>query len=281
MKSFTDFFELHNGGQIPVIGFGTYQADEQECYDSVREALKVGYRLIDTAALYRNEHAVGAAIRDSGIPRNRIFVTTKVWITDQGYDKTKRAFERSVDLLGLDYVDLYLIHWPIPTGHNHDYKELNAGSWKAMTEFICEGTLRFAGVSNFLPQHIEELMQTSDYLPVVNQIECHPGLNRFETVEYCKKKGIVTQAWRPIMKGSAEKMPLLAEIAKNHGCTASQICLSWLLARDICPIPKSVTPSRIKENIEVFDIKLSEREIELINDLPTQRLGPDPPALNK
>ncbi len=281
MKSFNDFFKFHNGGQIPAIGFGTYLASEQACYDSVREALKVGYRLIDTAAFYRNERAVGAAVRDSGVPRKEIFVTTKVWITDQGYEKTKKAFENSLRILDLQYVDLYLIHWPIPTGHSADYKKLNAGSWKAMTEFIDEGILKFAGVSNFMPQHIDELMQTSDYLPVVNQIECHPGLNNTETIDYCKKKGIVVQAWRPLMKGTAGQTPLLTEIANNHGCTASQVCLAWLIARDICPVPKSVTPSRIKENADVFDIRLTEKELELIDNLPQQRLGSHPLNLNK
>lgn len=281
MKSLSDTFVLNGGGAIPCVGFGTYLSKDRECYDAVKEALKIGYRHIDTAAFYGNENIVGNAIKDSGIKREEIFVTTKVWVTDQGYDKTMRAFEKSFGALDIGYIDLYLIHWPIPTGHAHDYRQLNDGSWKAMTSMIKQGALKCAGVSNFLPQHIEQLTENSDYLPVVNQIECHPALNQIETVEYCRSKGIVTEAWRPLMKGNAADYPVLAEIAKKHNRTASQICLAWLLERGICPLPKSVTPSRIRENAEIFDISLTAEEIEAINAMPEQRFGAHPLFFNK
>lgn len=276
MKSLTDTFPLAGGGSIPCLGLGTYKAEKQECYDAVRAALEIGYRHIDTAAFYGNEDAVGQAIRDSGISRSDIFVTTKVWHTDQGYDKTMRAFEKSFEALNLGYIDLYLIHWPIPKGHLGDYKQLNAGSWRAIVSHIKGGALRFGGVSNFLPQHIEELAETGDYMPVVNQIECHPGLNQDETVDYCRKKGILVEAWRPLLRGGADKFPLLAEIARAHNCSATQICIAWLLARGICPLPKSVHADRIKENADVFGINLSEEEVRLINGLPEYRLGSTP-----
>lgn len=281
METLKSYYTLHDGSRLPKIGFGTYKARRQECYDAVREALKTGYRHIDTAAFYENEREVGAAIRDSGIPRSEIFLTTKVWFTDQGYDKTCCAFEKSLSLLDSGYIDLYLIHWPIPTGHAHDYKQLNAGSWRAMTEFIKQGCLKSAGVSNFLPQHIDELMESSDYLPVVNQIECHPGLNQDETVDYCRKKGIAVEAWRPLLQGNASSESVLTDIAKNHGCTAAQVCISWLLARGLCPLPKSVTPARIRENAEALSLQLTKDECDAIALMPSHRLGAHPLYMNK
>lgn len=281
MKSLNDKFPLIGGGGLPCVGFGTYLARDKECYDAVREALKVGYRHIDTAAFYGNEKIVGDAIKDSGINRKDVFVTTKVWVTDQGYDKTMRAFEKSFRELDIGYLDLYLIHWPIPTGHAHDYEQLNDGSWKAMTLMVEQGALKYAGVSNFLPCHIESLIKNSDYRPVVNQIECHPALNQDETVEYCLKNGIIVEAWRPLMHGNADEYPVLTKIAERHGCTASQVCLAWLLERGICPIPKSVTPSRIRENADVFEIKLTPEEMREINAMPEHRFGSHPLTFNK
>jgi len=188
------------------VGFGTYLSRSgDECYDAVREAIKTGYRHIDTAAFYENEQSVGQAIKDSGIKREEIFVTTKLWNDDQGYDKTMRAFEKSYKNLGLDYIDLYLIHWPIPKGREHDYLALNAGSWRAFAELRSQKLIRSMGVSNFLPEHIDDLIAASDITPAVNQIELHPALPQNETVKYCEKHGIIVEAWRPILKGEADK----------------------------------------------------------------------------
>lgn len=281
MADLTTKAPLIYGKSIPVLGFGTYLSTGDECYNAVRHALKTGYRHVDTAAFYRNENLVGAAIRDSGIKREDVFVTTKLWNTDQGYDSTLKAFEKSLTALNLDYVDLYLIHWPIPTGHAHDYRQLNADSWRAMLRLKNEGVIKSLGVSNFLPQHIDELMTTTDSLPEVNQIEMHPGLNQTETVEYCKSKGIVVEAWRPVLKGGADNIPAVKKIANKRGVTSSQICLSWLLHKGVVPLPKSVTPSRIEENANVFGITLSESEIAEIDNIPEIRLGSHPLTLNK
>lgn len=281
MANLTTKVPLLYGKSIPLVGLGTYLSSRNECYDAVRHALKVGYRHVDTASFYKNEDLVGAAIRDSGINREEIFVTTKLWNTDQGYDSTLRAFENSITALNLDYVDLYLIHWPIPTGHSHDYRQLNADSWSAMLRLKNEGVIKSLGVSNFLPQHIDELMTTTDSLPEVNQIEMHPGLNQTETVEYCKNKGIVVEAWRPVLKGGADTVPTLKRIADVHGVSSSQVCLAWLLSKGVVPLPKSVTPSRIEENSDVFEISLSESEIKEIDEMDEIRLGSHPLSLNK
>ena len=281
MRNLTDKFTLNDGFSMPIVGFGTYLSTEQECYDAVRHALKVGYRHIDTASFYKNERVVGDAVRDSKINRDEIFVTTKLWNTDQGYDSALRAFEKSYENLNPGYVDLYLIHWPIPTGHAHDYRTLNADSWKAMNERRGQGLIRSLGVSNFLPEHIDQLCSTTEYAPVVNQIEMHPGLNQTETVEYCLKRGIVVEAWRPVMKGLAGDQPVIAKIANETGASTAQVCIAWLLSKGVCPLPKSVTPARIAENAEAINITLTKEQISAIDDMPEIRLGSHPLTLNK
>ncbi len=277
MKSLTDKIQLLDGYAIPCVGFGTYLSENgKECYDAVREALKVGYRHIDTASFYKNEQSVGQAVKDSKIARDELFVTTKLWNDDQGYDSTMRAFEKSYKKLGLEYIDLYLIHWPIPVGHEHDYKELNEGTWKAFIELREQKLIRSIGVSNFLPEHIDYLEKVSGVTPVVNQIEAHPGLNQTETALYCKQKGIVVEAWRPIMKGDAGSFPVLVELARKYGVTPTQIALRWSLDSGFVPLPKSVTPSRIKENSEIFSFSLTAEEIAKINDITEKRYGSHP-----
>lgn len=277
MKSLSDVYKLNDGFTIPCVGFGTFLSrDGQECYDAVREALKTGYRHVDTAAFYGNERSVGEAIRDSGVNRDDVFVTTKVWNDDQGYDNTMRAFEKSYKNLGLGYVNLYLIHWPIPAGHEHDYRELNKGTWKAFAELKAQKLIRSAGVSNFLPEHIGYLIEESGMTPAVNQIELHPALRQDETVDYCFKHGIVVEAWRPILKGEADKNPQLAAVAKKHNVTASQVCLRWELQRGILPLPKSVHADRIRENADIFSFELDEEDFALIASIPEHRYGSHP-----
>ena len=277
MKSLSDVYKLNDGFTIPCVGFGTFLSrDGQECYDAVREALKTGYRHVDTAAFYGNERSVGEAIRDSGVNRDDVFVTTKVWNDDQGYDNTMRAFEKSYKNLGLGYVNLYLIHWPIPAGHEHDYRELNKGTWKAFAELKAQKLIRSAGVSNFLPEHIDYLIEESGMTPAVNQIELHPALRQDETVDYCFKHGIVVEAWRPILKGEADKNPQLAAVAKKHNVTASQVCLRWDLQRGILPLPKSVHADRIRENADIFSFELDEEDFALIASIPEHRYGSHP-----
>ncbi len=268
-----DRIRLLDGNTIPQLGFGTYLSEPDDCYKAVLCALECGYRHIDTAAFYRNEAAVGRAVRDSSIKRDEIFVTTKLWNDDQGYDNTRKAFEKSFNELGLDYIDLYLIHWPIPKGHESDYAELNDGTWKAFNELKAQGLIRSVGVSNFLPEHIERLYNASGVLPVINQIELHPALPQWETVEYCKSKGIAVEAWRPILKGEANAVPQLNEIAAKHGVTPTQVCLRWELQRGIIPLPKSVTPSRIAQNADVYGFSLDDEDMQKIASITERRYG--------
>ena len=265
--------KLLDGNSIPQLGFGTYLSEPDECYSSVLYALECGYRHIDTAAFYQNEDAVGRAVRDSGLKREDIFVTTKLWNDDQGYDSTLKAFEKSYKLLNLDYIDLYLIHWPIPKGRENDYAELNDGTWKAFNELKAQGLIRSLGVSNFLPEHIDRLYNASGVMPVINQIELHPALPQWETVEYCQKNNIAVEAWRPILKGEASSVPQLTEVAAKHGVTPTQVCLRWELQRGIIPLPKSVTPSRIKQNASVFDFELDDEDMQKIASITEKRYG--------
>ena len=266
MKKLTDFFELGNGVKIPCIGFGTWQAEEGDvAYNAVTSALKAGYRHIDTAAIYRNEESVGRAIADSGIPREEIFVTTKLWNKCRSYDLVYSAFERSIGKLGLDYVDLYLIHWPASPAAYDNYNEINLDAWKAMTELYKAGKIKAIGVSNFLPHHLEALMQT-EVKPMVNQIEFHPGYTQPEAIEYCKKNGIVVEGWSPLGSGRVLSDERLKKIAEKYGKSVAQICVRWCLENGVLPLPKSVNEARIIENASVFDFELSAEDKAIIDN---------------
>lgn len=281
MFSINDKIKLLDGNYIPQLGFGTYLSEPSDCYRSVLTALKAGYRHIDTAAFYQNEDAVGNAIKASGIDRKDIFVTTKVWNDDQGYDKTMKAFEKSYKNLGLDYIDLYLIHWPIPKDRENDYASLNDGTWKAFSELKDQGLIRSMGVSNFMPEHIERLFDSSGIMPVINQIELHPALRQTETVEYCASKGIAIEAWRPILKGTADTFPQLTTLAQKYGVTPTQICLRWHLQKGYIPLPKSVTDSRIIENANIYSFALTNDDMALIDTIDERRFGPHPNSFGK
>lgn len=266
MKKLTDCFELENGVKIPCIGFGTWQAEDGEvAYNAVMSALKAGYRHIDTAAIYRNEESVGRAIADSGVPREEIFVTTKLWNKCRSYDLVYSAFERSIGKLGLDYVDLYLIHWPASPAEYENFNEINLDAWKAMSELHKAGKIKAIGVSNFLPHHLDALMKT-EIKPTVNQIEFHPGYTQPEAVEYCKKNGILVEAWSPLGSGRVLSDERLKKIAAKYGKSVAQICVRWCLQNDVLPLPKSVTESRIIENGDVFDFEILREDMELINN---------------
>ena len=272
----TDKQIMNDGRQIPKLGFGTFLSSIEECYTSCRSAINEGYRHIDTASYYKNEQAVGQAVRDSKIKREEIFITTKLWNDDQGYDKTMRAFEQSHKNLGLEYIDLYLIHWPIPQGREKDYETLNDGTWKAFKELKEQGVVKSIGVSNFLPEHIERLTNVSGIMPAVNQIELHPALTQNETVEYCKANNIVVEAWRPILKGNANSFAPLVEVAKKHNVTATQVCIRWSLQKGYVPLPKSVHTERIKENFNVFGFSLDEEDMQAIATIEQKRYGSHP-----
>lgn len=257
---------------MPWLGLGVFQVDDgEEVIRSVGYALEAGYRSIDTAAGYRNEAGVGAAIKQSGIPREDLFITTKLANSDQGYESTLRAFEDSRRKLDLDYIDLYLIHWP--------GKDKFQETWRAFEKLQKDGYIRAIGVSNFKIHHLETLKQGSDTIPAVNQVEFHPLLNQQELLQYCKREGIQLEAWTPIMKGKLD-LPQLTELAGKHGKTPAQIVLRWDLQHGIVTIPKSVHQARIVENAGLFDFELSDADMKLIDGMnQDHRFGPDPDAL--
>ncbi|MBR5140087.1 MAG: aldo/keto reductase [Clostridia bacterium] len=266
MKKLTDSYELLNGVKIPCVGFGTWQAENGEiAYNAVTAALKAGYRHIDTAAIYRNEESVGQAIKDSGVKREDIFVTTKLWNKCRSYELCYSAFERSLNKLGLDYVDLYLIHWPASPAEYEDFNEINLDAWRAMSEIYKSGKIKAIGVSNFLPHHLEALM-ACEIKPMVNQIEFHPGYMQLETVEYCKRNGIIVEAWSPLGSGRVLSDERLKKIGEKYGKSVADVCIRWCLQHGVLPLPKSVTEARIIENTKVFDFELSAEDMQAIDD---------------
>ena len=261
-------FTLHNGVEMPGIGFGTWKAkDGADAYDSIIEALKAGYRHIDTAAMYRNEASVGKAVRECGLKREEIFVTSKVWNKNRGYEKTLAAFEKTLATMELDYLDLYLIHWPAIPLQFEDWDEINLGTWKAMIELYKAGKIKAIGVANFYPKHLESLMKT-EVPPMVNQIEFHPGYTQDEVVKYCQENGIVVQGWSPLGNGAVLGSEFLAEMAAKYNKSVAQICLRFAVQNGIVPLPKSVTPERIASNLDIYDFEISEEDMKAIAAMP-------------
>ncbi|WP_342547088.1 aldo/keto reductase [Paenibacillus sp. FSL P2-0089] len=254
---------LNNGVKMPILGFGVYQIpDAEECETAVYEALTAGYRLIDTAAGYLNEEAVGRAIKRSGVPREELFITTKLWIQDAGYDSAKLAFAKSLKKLGLDYLDLYLIHQPFG-----DYY----GAWRAMEELYHEGKIRAIGVSNFLPDRLMDLIVHNKIVPAVNQVETHPFLQQTDNAAFMKEQGVQIQSWGPFAEGRNNLFSngVLSEIAGKYNKSVAQDVLRWLVQRDIVVIPKSVRRERIAENFDIFDFELSAEDMAQIATLDT------------
>lgn len=267
MENVRSTYSLKNGLEIPVVGFGTWKTpDGDDAYNSVSEALKVGYRHIDTAAVYGNEESVGKAIKDSGLSREEVFVTSKVWNTERGYDKTIAAFEASLEKLGMDYLDLYLIHWPAIEKQDDDWEELNKESWRALMDLYKSGKVKSIGVSNFQKKHMEAL-KDAEILPMVNQIEFHPGWLQEETRALCKELGILVEAYSPNGNGKLLKDDTLLKIAEKYGKSVAQICIRWTLQHGTLPLPKSVTPEYIKENTEVFDFEISNEDMQTIDEM--------------
>lgn len=261
--------ELSNGVKMPWLGFGTWQVfDHNVAKESVLKALETGYRHIDTAALYKNEKAVGEAIKESGVAREEIFLTTKLWNSDHGYEKALKAFDVSMQKLGVGYLDLYLIHWPKPQ---------NRETWKAFGKLYDDKVIRAIGVSNFLQHQLEDLIAGSEIKPMVNQIEFHPYLVQPELLKYCAEQNIQVEAWSPIMQGKINEVPLLSELAKKYGKSPAQIVLRWDIQMNVITIPKSVHANRILENSQIFDFELSQEDVDKISALDKfERLGPDP-----
>ncbi len=268
MKSLTDTYKLHNGVTIPVVGFGTWQTPNDEVgYNAVLSALKIGYRHIDTAAIYGNEVSVGKAMKDSGIKREDVFLTSKVWNDDHGYEATLNAFEQSITRLGTDYLDLYLIHWPNPIKFRDKWKEANAGTWKAMEELYEGGKIKAIGISNFFPHHIEALLESAKIVPMVNQIRLCPGDTKKETVNYCRQHDILIQAYSPLGTGKVFEVQELKDFAAKYDTTVAKLCLRWSLQKGFLPLPKSVTPKRIEANADIFDFNISDEDLQVISEL--------------
>jgi diketogulonate reductase-like aldo/keto reductase len=271
MKESPNAAILHNGVQMPWVGLGVFKVPNEVTKDVVKQALERGYRSIDTAAMYGNEEGVGQAIAESGIPRDEIFVTTKLWNTDHGYEEALTAFEKSVRRLGLDYIDLYLIHWPVPS--QRKYKE----TWKALEKLYQEGRVRAIGTSNFQVHHLEDLLADCQIKPMVNQVECHPRLNQNELRQFCQNNHIQLEAWSPLMKGELLNDPVFVQLAEKYGKTPAQIILRWDYQNGVVTIPKSVHPERMKENAGIFDFELIPEDMDRINNLNrNERVGPDP-----
>ena len=262
---------LRGGVDIPQLGLGVFLIPQEQTAEVVVRALQAGYRHIDTAAAYGNEAQVGQGIRASGLDRDEVFVTTKCWNDDHGRERARNAFERSLERLGFDYVDLYLIHWPVPA------RDRYVETWETLVELRDEGLVRAIGVSNFQPPHLARIIDATGETPAVNQIELHPYLQQPGLRREHAERGIVTEAWSPIAKGDALRDPVIARIASEHGKTAAQVVIRWHLQTGNVVFPKSADPARIEENIDVFDFQLSERDLGAIAELDRgERTGPDP-----
>jgi len=250
---------LSHGGEMPVLGLGVWEASGKKCVEAVKHALRVGYRLVDTAKIYGNEKEVGVAVRESGVPREDLFVTTKVWTSDQGYESTLRACDASLERLGMEYVDLYLIHWP--------GSKKRADTWRALVELKELGKARAVGVSNYYPHHLQEVLNAGPLVPAVDQIELSPFLHPREVAEFCRQRGIVVEAYSPLARGKRLKDAELAAVARKYGKTPAQVMLRWSLQHGYVVIPKSVRPERIEENADVFDFMLAPADMDVLDGL--------------
>ncbi|MFS0634466.1 aldo/keto reductase [Mesobacillus foraminis] len=272
--SLKDTTTLHNGVKMPWVGLGVFKVtDGDEVIQSVKAAIKNGYTSIDTAAIYKNEEGVGQAIKESGVPREELFITSKLWNSEQGYESTLKAFETSMEKLGLDYLDLYLIHWP----GKDKYKE----TWKAFEKLYKEGRIRAIGVSNFQIHHLEDLIASAEIKPMVNQVEFHPHLTQKELKAYCEKEGIQLEAWSPLKQGQLLNEPVLQEIAEKYNKSVAQVILRWDIQQGVVTIPKSVKEHRIIENADIFDFELTAEEMDRIDGLnQDSRAGSHPDTMS-
>ena len=261
MKSMYDSYELNNGVKIPCMGFGTYKASDGCGTDGLKLALEAGYRYFDTASFYGNEELIAQAIKEAGVKREDMFLTSKAWKCDMGYENVKKAFEVSLKKLDTDYLDLYLIHWPLPEAGYKNWRQLDIDTWRALEELYKEGKVRAIGLSNFLPHHIENILQNAEVVPAVNQLEFHPGFTQEVAVRYCQEKGICVQAWSPLGRKRVLEHQLLLELAEKYGVSAAQICIRYAVQRQVIPLPKASTIERMKENQDVFGFEISEEDM--------------------
>lgn len=268
MKNTYDCYTLSNGVKIPCVGYGTYKAADGNSAEVIRTAIEAGYRYFDTASFYETETYIAEAVRDSKIPREEFFFASKVWKSEMGYEETKAAFQRTIDNLNTDYLDLYLIHWPLPTTNYQEWKQLNIDTWRAMEELYQDGKIRAIGLSNFLPHHIENILENCKVSPMVNQLEFHPGYTQEVAVKYCRDHNIQVQAWSPIGRARVLKDPLILDLAKKYNISPAQICLRFALQKDIIPLPKSSSLARMKENQDLFSFEISKEDMYRIDTMP-------------
>ena len=262
-------FKINTECKLPPIGYGTYKSVGGDCTAIFREALRQGYRYIDTASFYGNEVEIGTAIKESGLKRTDLLLASKVWKTEMGYDETLRAAEHSLSRLGTDYLDLYLIHWPRPDLQMSEWEKLDRETWRAMERLLDEGVLRAIGVSNFLPHHIENLAVTGNVAPAVNQIEFHPGYPQLETVAYCHTQNILPQAWSPLGRTRVLAHPLIQTLSENYGKTPAQICLNYALMHGVMPLPKASSPERMRENLDAASFSMEAEDVAVLDEMET------------
>ncbi len=272
MINVSDCYTLSNGVKIPCVGLGTWKGDWQtpdtgEVARAVCAAVEAGFRHIDTASCYLTEEGVGLGVKECGINRSELFVTTKLWNDVRGYRETIDAFHASMKKLGLKYLDLYLIHWPNPAAFRDHWQEYNAETWRAFEDLYKAGDIRAIGVSNFYPHHLDALMKTAQVAPMVNQIRLHPGCATDEIVQDCRRRGILLEGYSPLGTGNLLQNPEILRIAEKYGKSAAQICLRWSVQREFIPLPKSVTPQRIQQNAAIFDFEISEQDMEILTNL--------------
>lgn len=263
-----NYFVLRNGVQMPSVGYGTYKTTDGKDEQLISMALEAGYRLLDTAAFYGNEEFIGNAIQKSGIPRGELFLTSKVWKTELGYEKTMKSFEQSLLRLGTEYLDLFLIHWPRPNLETQNWKELVQESWKAMEELYQQGKIKSIGVSNFLPHHLEALKETAQVLPMVDQLELHVGYMQEAAVQYCKQNGIQVQAWSPLGRRRVLEEPMVLQMAQKYGVSPAQVLLKFLLQQGIAVIPKASSFERMKQNLADLEFEISFCDLSVLRSLP-------------
>ena len=267
MNSLTSTFKMNNGVEIPCIGLGTWQTpDGETAISAVKAAVKAGYRHIDCAACYKNEVSVGEGIAQCGIPREELFITSKVWNSERGKEKTIAACEKTLEDLGLDYLDLYLIHWPASFKDYENWEEINVSTWEGMIELYKNGKVKAIGVSNFMPHHLKALMN-SEIIPMINQIEFHPGQMEEETVKFCREHNIVVEAYSPLGTGKMLNNETLKTIADKYNKSVAQLCIKWVLQNEVLPLPKSINEVRIIENADVFDFEISKEDMNTINSM--------------
>ena len=261
-------YVLNNGVEIPAVAFGTYKAADGKSADVIRAAIGAGYRYFDTASFYGTETYLAEAIRESGIPRREFFIASKLWKDEMGYENVKSAFERTLNNLRTDYLDLYLIHWPLPEPGYKEWRQLDKETWRAMEELYEAGKIRAIGLSNFLPHHIENILKDCRVRPAVDQIEYHPGYSQEAVVNYCRERGILVQAWSPIGRSRVLDEPLVKELAAKYEVSPAQICLKFAVQRNIIPLPKSSSEDRMRENLDLYSFELEQDDIWRLSTMP-------------